>query len=369
MRYSRARVNNAEASMRRFFLMLPLLLAAAPADARDFTVGETPGAYADAKSEAYYGPYRRFTGRKLEVRNWDGGAASLGDYDLVELGPVEEADLCASGGLAKADWSRIGDPERYFPGAAAECGVGAALHAYVIAHARGVVPDAVLETGWAGFFDPAKASGRRILPRSARGVLEAALLGDGAAPEDIYPLLATEEGRDRAFDTLARLNSSVAFYGDEEEGISLLGERGAAMAFLENGAVVAANARHGTVYRIAWPGNVHFWSYWAIPAGAPNAADALGFLGFAAQPERQRAGRLPAMSRKGWISIPISGPRTAGTSRRVTRPGRPRLPTPSLRPLRRPPKNSRRRRRSQRRRRPYPRRPGTRVSRMARRKS
>ena len=50
--------------------------------------------------------------------------------------------------------------------------------------------------GWRDFFDPAAVPGTRVTYDIAQyGLLEAALMGDGVAPGDLYPL-----DLDRAFD-------------------------------------------------------------------------------------------------------------------------------------------------------------------------
>ena len=54
-------------------------------------------------------------------------------------------------------------------------------------------------TSWADFFDIAKFPGKRGLRKGPKYALEFALIADGVAPTDVYTVLATPEGVDRAF--------------------------------------------------------------------------------------------------------------------------------------------------------------------------
>ncbi|WP_164940750.1 ABC transporter substrate-binding protein [Bradyrhizobium zhanjiangense] len=70
---------------------------------------------------------------------------------------------------------------------------------------------------FAEFFDLKKYPGRRSLRKRPDSMLEVALLGDGVAPKDIYPL-----DLDRAFKALDRIKSNVVWAQTAPQPITLL---------------------------------------------------------------------------------------------------------------------------------------------------
>ncbi|TPW34227.1 extracellular solute-binding protein [Oecophyllibacter saccharovorans] len=65
---------------------------------------------------------------------------------------------------------------------------------------------------WSALWDVVRLPGQRSLPATARGTLEIALLADGVTPGNVYRLLATPAGVDRAFWRLDQLRPYIVWW-------------------------------------------------------------------------------------------------------------------------------------------------------------
>lgn len=154
---------------------------------------------------------------------------------------------------------------------------------------------------FAEYWDVKKFPGMRTFRNRASETLEAALLADGVPPSKLYPL-----DLDRAFKSLERIKPHVVKWVDETpQSIALL-ERGEA-----NFSYVYASrvrTQTGGKYAFSFDQNLLGTEYLAVVKGAPNKANAMKFVQFAMQPERQAAlmtllGNIPT-SRK---AMPMIG--------------------------------------------------------------
>src|SRR3546814_1538036 len=117
-------------------------------------------------------------------------------WDVVE---VETGDLgrgCDEGLYEQLDWSHIGQKSDFIPEAVRRCGIGAFVWSTVLAYNGKLLKTA--PTSWADFWNVKKFPGKRGMRKGARYNLEFALMADGVAPKDVYKVLGTPEGVDRA---------------------------------------------------------------------------------------------------------------------------------------------------------------------------
>ncbi len=140
-------------------------------------------------------------------------------WDLVMVDSDELATGCSDGLFEKLDWSAIGGKDHYLPQAVSDCGVGAGVASLVLAWDRDKFPGT---PGWADFWDVAKYPGKRGLFHGVRGNLEFALIADGVAPGDVYKVLATSDGVDRAFRKLDQLKPYIVWWQDGAEAAHIL---------------------------------------------------------------------------------------------------------------------------------------------------
>src|SRR5690348_3853114 len=194
------------------------MCAAAAASAAELTVVNFGGANADAQKVAYYQPFEQKTGNKVTAVEYNGETAKIKamveakhvNWDVVE---VESGDLgrgCDEGLYEKLDWSKIAKKSELIPESPSACGVGFFVWSTAIAYNADKLKTA--PTGWADFWDVKKFPGKRALRKGARGNLEFALMADGVAPKDVYKVLATKAGQDRAFKKLDELKPNIQWW-------------------------------------------------------------------------------------------------------------------------------------------------------------
>ena len=267
--------------------------AMAASHAKSITVVSWGGAYTKSQVEAYHKPWIAKTGNQIVSEDYNGGLAEV--KSQVEAGnvtwsvvDVEMSDAvrgCDEGLLEVIDHSKLpaapdGTPaaEDFIEGSLPECAVAnivwSTIFAYDTSKTQGV-------EGLADFFDLAKFPGKRGMRKTARSNLEMALMADGVAPEDVYPLLETEEGRDRAFAKLDTIKDSVVWWDAGAQPPQLLADGEVVMTTAFNGRIFNAVHGEGQPFEIVWDGQVWDIDLWVIPAGTPKKAQAMEFIRFA----------------------------------------------------------------------------------------
>jgi putative spermidine/putrescine transport system substrate-binding protein len=141
-------------------------------------------------------------------------------------------------------------------------------------------------TSLADFFNPTKYPGKRIINASdpTSGILEAALLGDGVAPDALYPL-----DINRALKVYDRIKPDLIFattYGQEQQ--AMVGHQ-ADMALVVSARAYSMLKAGGTFWKPVWDKVPVSWSDLVIPKGSPHVAEATKFIQFASQPAQSAA--------------------------------------------------------------------------------
>jgi len=265
----------------------------ASAQGRDLTVVSWGGAYQDAQREVYFRPWIAARGQRMLEETWDGGVGVLrariqsgaNTWDVVQVESEELLLGCEEGLFERLDFAAIGGRGNYIPQAVHECGVGAILYSFVQAWDRARLREG--PRNWADFFDTARIPGRRALRRGPKTTLEIALLADGVPPDQVYRVLATEAGVDRAFRRLDGIRRDLAWWERGSQPPQWLASGEVALTVAYNGRIAAANANDGRDFGIAWAGNLYTLDSWVVMRGSPNRQRALDFLAFAGQAQVQ----------------------------------------------------------------------------------
>jgi putative spermidine/putrescine transport system substrate-binding protein len=275
--------------------MLAAVLAAGPALARDLTVVSWGGSYQDAQKEVYFKPFVKMTGIPMNDDAWDGGVGVLRakveggalNWDVVEVESEELALGCEEGLYEKIDYAKIGGAGAYLPEAVNECGVGAIVYDFVLAYDGDKLKNE--PTSWADFFDLKKFPGMRALRQGPKTTMEIALMADGVPPKDVYTVLATDAGVERAFAKLNEIREQLIFWKAGAQPPQLLASGEVAMTSAYNGRISAANDTNHRNFKISWNGALFTIDSWVILKGTPNKDVALKFLDFVGDPEYQRS--------------------------------------------------------------------------------
>ena len=276
--------------MKKIVLMVALA-AALPALAQQITVVNFGGANANAQKKAFYEPFEK-KGTKVVGVEYNGEQAKIKamvetknvTWDVIEVESPDVARGCDEGLFEPLDWTKVGPKADFVPAAVTECGVGIFVWSTVMAY-----DSAKLKTApktWADFWDTKKFAGKRGLRKGARYNVEFALMADGVKPADVYKVLATKAGADRAFKKLTELKPNIQWWEAGAQPPQFLVAGDVVLTTVFNGRIDAAN-REGRKLKIFWPGGIYDLDYWVIPKGAPNKEASLKFIQFAMQPAAQ----------------------------------------------------------------------------------
>ena len=277
------------------------LVMAGPAVAADkLTVVSWGGAYTKSQVEAYHKPFMKKTGMQILSENYSGGLAEIKaqveagavKWDLVDLEMSDAVRGCDEGLLERIDASILpagddGTPAKddFIDGAIGECAVGSivwsTIYAYDKTKFKGNEPKTM-----ADFFNVKKFPGKRGMRKTPKANLEFALIGDGVAAKDVYKVLNTKAGVDRAFKKLDSIKSSVVWWEAGAQPPQLLADGEVAMTTAYNGRIFNAIAVEKKPFEIVWDGQVFDLDLWAIPKGSKNKANALKFLTFSTDTKR-----------------------------------------------------------------------------------
>lgn len=276
--------------------------ARATAAEGSITIASYGGAYARSQVVAFVDPFREETRQWVEMVSHRGDLEELRDqvlsgnvtWDVVDMTATDAIRACNEGLLQRLEGlplapSTSGQPaaEDFLAGSLLPCGVGQNIWATVIAYEASAYEGLTAPSTLADFFDLERFPGSRGLQKSAQVNLEWALLADGAAPGEIYTLLESDAGLERALAVLERIRPAIVWWTRGEEALDLLQQRRVAMSSAWSGRVFFRNRVRGGSIRAIWEGNVWEREFWAVPRGAPNAETAKRFIAFATEPERQ----------------------------------------------------------------------------------
>ena len=262
------------------------------AGARELTVVSRGGLLQQAQDSADFKPFIAASRQPLEVRSWTGGVGTLrsrieggsNDWDVVLVAPDELLAGCDDGLFEHLDWTALGGRDRYLPQAATDCGVGSGVRSLVLAWDRDKFPGTPT---WSDFWDVARYPGKRGLRRGARSNLEIALMADGVSPGDVYRLLRTEDGVDRAFRKLDQIKPYLVWWTPDTPGGQMLGSGEVLLSSADSVSVALANRDALRHFGVQWTGGLYTIDSWVVMKGSPNAADGTKLLVFMGSPIRQ----------------------------------------------------------------------------------
>ena len=119
-------------------------------------------------------------------------------------------------------------------------------------------------------FDTETYPGKRSLEKRPINNMEWALICDGVAKEDVYDVLETEEGQDRAFAKLDTIKDDVIWWSAAAEPPQLLADGEIVMGSSYNGRWFSAIEEEGQPFKMLWDAQVFDLDGWIIPAGLPE---------------------------------------------------------------------------------------------------
>ena len=274
------------------FAALPIIGARAdePAKPESIVVNNSGGAVGVALRKAFYDVFEQETGIRI-VESSPMDFAKL--RAMVESGNIEwaltEIDPEAIGLARRLNLlepiddtivDRSTYPEQYKDKDIFTDAVGAV----VLGYRTDVFPNGTQPKGWVDFWNLEKFPGPRALRNHPSGNLEFALIADGVAPEQLYPL-----DLDRAFAKLDQIKPHIVTWWDSgAQAVQLILDKEVVL-------VTTWNGRFTNVLRedpnapvaIEWTQAMAIIGTYCIPRGAKDAYWGQRVLEVMSRPERQ----------------------------------------------------------------------------------
>jgi putative spermidine/putrescine transport system substrate-binding protein len=238
------------------------------------------GVYQEAQRKAWLEPYTALTGVQfVEDENSSNATikaqveAGQVTWDVVDVG--NDFGLDAHKDLLEPlDYSLIPRDE-VLEGFAGDYRVADITYGVVLAYNTEQTAGAVPE-GWADYFDTTKIPGKRgAWDYSEGGMFEFALMADGVAPADLYPL-----DLPRASAKLDTIKDDLVFWASGAESQELIGSGEIAMTMIWNGRAWSAKNTDQKPVEIQWNQQIVTADYLVVPKGSPNKDAAMKFIAY-----------------------------------------------------------------------------------------
>lgn len=256
----------------------PFVARTARAAAPEVVLCNWGGDAMPAFTKAFVEPYERSTGGRLVL---DGSGPSNGkvramvearsvSWDLCDSGVTGLAELAPRGLLTPIDYAVV-DKAKVLPGFAYEFGVCNYMFSTVQAwDTRKVAGAPTL----ADFFDLNKIPGRRMIRKDCQGTFEMALLADGVAPDQVYPIDV-----DRALRKLGTIKDALLTWDTGAQSQALLRDGEVSMGWLwhTRANLLKRDTAATDGARIDWSftGGLLQPGLWTVPRGNPAGAQAM----------------------------------------------------------------------------------------------
>jgi len=282
-------------------LLRPLLLLAlaapvlASAQPQALVVANFGGANGKAQEVAFLKPFTQASKVVTKGVEYDGDLGAVRkmvqarkvEWDVVEVESSELATGCKEGLFEPFDKTQLPQTPMLLPGSVQACGVGAFVWSTVLAYNSATLKTA--PRSWADFWDVQKFPGKRAMRKGARYNLEFALMADGVHRRDVYAMLATEPGLQRALAKLQQLKPHIVWWESGSQPPKLLASNEVVMSTAYNGRISAAVAEGATTLSTVWTDAIYDLDYWAVVKGSPRAQQARAFIQFATTDSAQLA--------------------------------------------------------------------------------
>ncbi len=290
--------------LKRTFLIITLLAwwtAIASAETT-LVIVSWGGAYTASQQKAYHDPYMQ-ANPEIKIVNDDSaaeGAAKLRaqaeagnvTWDLLDAVAADAISLCDEGIVEEIDHdSQLAAAPDGTPASqdfgemiVSPCFIPQIVYSTTFGYRTDKVKMA--PTSINDVFDLEKIPGKRALEKRPIGNMEWALLADGVPVDEVYDLLSTSEGVERAFRKLDTIKSEVVWWTQASQAVQLLADGEVVMASAYNGRLFDAIEAEKQPIGMMWDWQVFDLDGWVIPKGGKNREEVLKFVKFATDTQR-----------------------------------------------------------------------------------
>lgn len=280
------------------------LAGAGQAQAQSLTVVSWGGAYTESQVRAYHDPYMA-ENPGVTIINDDSSANALAGiraqaqagnvtWDLVDMLPSDAQLACDEGLILEIDHDEMlaaapdGTPasEDFLPGSLGDCFIPQIVYSTVMTFNTEMFPADKQPASIEDFFDVENFPGRRAIQNRPGANLEWALYADGVPIDEIYEVLETPEGVDRAFAKLDTIKEHLIFWTEGSQAPQLLADQEVSFATGYNGRMFNAAEVEGQPFGMIWDGQIVEWDGWVVPAGGNNIDAVMDYLYWATDTQR-----------------------------------------------------------------------------------
>jgi putative spermidine/putrescine transport system substrate-binding protein len=261
-------------------------------------VGSWGGAYEDAVKKTLFDGFTNRTGIIVESfaqSDLDSVRRAAQDPgrrpSVVDLPALDAEQLCNEGlavPLGADLLARTADnqpPEQDFLFSIGPCGVPATVSAEVLLYDKNAMGSNAPSKA-SDLFDLQNFPGKRALKRDAQGTLEWALIADGIAPDQVYLVLSTPQGADRAFAKLDRIRDQILWWDHGDVPIKALARKEVVMAAVYGARAYQAVVGDAQPFEIVWNEALVSPNCWVLLKDARDPEAAREFIKFATDRER-----------------------------------------------------------------------------------
>ena len=261
---------------------------ATPGHAEEITIVSWGGSFQAAQRKVYFEPFQSETGITIREDEYStGGLPALEaqvqsgkvQWDVLDLGMHEVVAGCEKGLLEPLDIGSLGGADRFLDGAVYECGIQTTVAGFVPTYNAERFPGEKPQT-LADFWDVEKFPGKRGLRKRAWQTLEVALIADGVDAGEVYDVLGTPAGLERALSKLDEVKADAIWWSGLAQARQMLLDGEVAMTFMPNARVIDAAKTYNKPLVMIWDGAAITGDIWAVAKDAPNREAALEFIRF-----------------------------------------------------------------------------------------
>lgn len=279
------------------------LSTAVAAEDKEMVVVSWGGAYTDSQQKAYHKPYMD-NNPGVKIINDDSAAEGLAKlraqveadnvtWALVDMVASDAITACDEGLVEVVDHDAMLAPapdntpasEDFGDMIVSECFIPQIVYSTTFGYRTDKFEDGSPAT-IADVFDLEKFPGKRALEKKPINNLEWALIADGVSKEEVYDMLDTEEGVDRAFKKLDTIKDQVVWWTKGAQPPQLLADGEVVMASAYNGRLFNAIEVEKQPIAMMWDYQVFDLDGWVIPKGGPHAEEVAKYLKFATDTKR-----------------------------------------------------------------------------------
>ena len=273
--------------------------------ASDMTIVSWGGAYQESQQNAYLEPYLALNDgvtaawdessseavAKLRAMNEAGNVT----WDVVDVVAADAIRLCDEGLALEIDHDESLAPgddgstasDDFGDLIVSDCFIPQIVYSTTFGFRDDLVGDTP-PTSVCDVFDLEAYPGQRALERNPIANLEWALICDGVDISDVYDVLETEEGQDRAFAKLDTIKDSVVWWSAGADTPQLLADGEVVMGSTYNGRLFSLIEEQDQPVSMLWDWQMFDLDGWIIPAGLSpeREARAFDFIRYATDTQR-----------------------------------------------------------------------------------